>query len=224
MPRRKTQSKVIKKEEKGVAKKVAAKKSSKKTAAKKTVKTPKAVIKKAASPKVVSKKKAVKKTVSKKKIIKKMKTEDKVFKNEIVDQDNFKVAAEAVDKPEVIVEDLIEADRVTFNKIVAIEEASERKKRVLMWFSVSTVMVLIVFLWSFNLRSSFKQSDAGRAGVGVEWQAFKSSFSSSVDEIKNGVNKIQEVGTIEGANAEIDEGEIQELKNHLKKLEQKLEG
>lgn len=91
------------------------------------------------------------------------------------------------------------------DKIENLQKKPESIRRRILFFSITTIMFIIIAVWifSFNLSSkNEKKEEAGSSPFGVIGGLLKDTYDMSVGSIKEGLNQLRQQFEIKDGNKE----------------------
>jgi len=124
---------------------------------------------------------------------------------------------------------LVKVDQRLVKRDADYSQKDEQDKRLMMWAGVAFFMILILFFWILNIRKSFNNGNQIDSRGGIDWGEMKENFDETMEQMKEGIKEFkaateEEVDTGDDIKKEqLNENEMDELKQRLKEIEKKLE-
>ena len=165
--------------------------------------------------KKIAKKSAVKKISKKKNIQKKVKLAVKVRskKDKAVNSSHI-VAIEKNEnlEKEINAKEITNQAKIKQPKIIS--EKQEKDKQLIMWSGITFFMILIMFIWVFQIRHSISQTKLeNNSQKTEEWKEVFSDLEKNISDLKRDLEKVKEFS--EEPKEEFDEKLIEKIKNDI---------
>ncbi len=103
-----------------------------------------------------------------------------------------------------------------------IDYEGDSHKRLAMWTGVIFFMVLIFFIWVYNIKATFRQTIDKSGKEEINLNQFTDDFKKTFDKIKSNFSEIKENLKATSTKPAIKEEEIAELKNKLEAMGDKI--
>jgi len=101
-------------------------------------------------------------------------------------------------------------------------DKEDRGKQLMMWSGVIFFMILFVFIWSFNIRASFRQVNEdwnNSEKANQDWEDLSAGINNIVDDIREGLDNLKDYSATSSpettANGLAADEKIEELKIKL---------
>ena len=172
---------------------------------------------KKASIKKIAKKSVVKKTAKKKNIQKKVKLAVKVRskKDKAINSSHI-VAIEKNKNLEkkINAKKIINQAKTRQPRIIS--EKLEKDKQLIMWGGITFFMVLIIFVWGFQIKHSINQTKLEDNGQKTEeWKDIFSDLEKNISDLKTDLEKVKEFSEESKSEKKLDEKLIEKIKNNI---------
>jgi hypothetical protein len=102
------------------------------------------------------------------------------------------------------------------------QEEEERDKKILLWSGISFFMVMIVILWSFNIKSTFCSIERDQGASHTSAATEQESIDDIVEEIKGEFESVKEAFEEQERERE-DQGKTDDAREYINKLKQNLQ-
>ena len=165
--------------------------------------------------KKIAEKSAVKKTAKKKNVQKKVKLAVKVgSKTSKIANSSHIVAIEKNEnlEKEIKAEKAIRSSGAKQPRIIS--EKLEKDKQLIMWSGITFFMVLIMFVWVFQIRHSISQTKLENNNQKTEeWKKVFSDLEKNISDLKTDLEKVKQFS--EEPEKKFDEKLIEKVKNNI---------
>lgn len=115
------------------------------------------------------------------------------------------------------------------------ELKTERDKKLLMWIGVTFIMLIVLVVWIYNLKSMFReQAKQNQTGKELNIDQISEQFNKTMEEVSSNLNKLNEISLASSTMASTsaaavppmsnfeETAEIQQLRARLEELERRL--